>query len=309
MPDARRKFQTITVFIVSVEQEFVALQAVSFGYPTLTGAPGRRILEGVDLSLRKGALVALMGGSGSGKTTILRLLGGQIKPQAGSVRVGGLEVPSLQHRELFGLRRRMGMLFQFGALFTDMSVYDNVAFPLREHTGLAEDTIRDLVLLKLNAVGLRGAAALMPSEISGGMARRVALARAIALDPELIMYDEPFAGLDPISLGVTANLIRRLNDALGATSIIVTHDVEESLAIVDYVYFLAEGKIVAQGTPDQIRASELPYVRQFVSGAPDGPVRFHYPAADYAADLGLGAEHGADRSAAQSNNASAGPPP
>ena len=298
---------------MSVEQEFVALQAVSFGYPTLTGAPGRPILQGVDLKLRKGSLVALMGGSGSGKTTILRLLGGQIKPQAGSVRVGGLEVPSLRHQALFGLRRRMGMLFQFGALFTDMSVFDNVAFPLREHTRLAEETIRDLVLLKLNAVGLRGAAALMPSEISGGMARRVALARAIALDPELIMYDEPFAGLDPISLGVTANLIRRLNDALGATSIIVTHDVEESLAIVDYVYFLAEGKIVAQGTPDQIRASELPYVRQFVSGAPDGPVRFHYPAADYAADLGLRAGHGADqpadRSAGHSKNASAGPPP
>ncbi len=253
----------------------------------MTGAVGRLILDGVELKLPKGALVALMGGSGSGKTTILRLLGGQIRPQAGSVRVAGLDVPALGHAELFALRRRMGMLFQFGALFTDMSVFDNVAFPLREHTRLTEESIRDLVLLKLNAVGLRGAAALMPSEISGGMARRVALARAIALDPELIMYDEPFAGLDPISLGVTANLIRRLNDALGATSIIVTHDVEESLSIVDYVYFLAEGKIVAQGTPDEIRASELPYVRQFVSGAPDGPVRFHYPAPDYASDLGL----------------------
>ncbi len=249
---------------------------------------GRLILDGVDLKLPKGSLVALMGGSGSGKTTILRLLGGQIRPQSGSVQVGGLEVPTLGHSELFALRRRMGMLFQFGALFTDMSVFDNVAFPLREHTRLAEASIRDLVLLKLNAVGLRGAAALMPSEISGGMARRVALARAIALDPELIMYDEPFAGLDPISLGVTANLIRRLNAALGATSIIVTHDVEESLSIVDYVYFLAEGKIVAQGTPDEIRASDLPYVRQFISGAPDGPVRFHYPAPDYARDLGLG---------------------
>ena len=228
-----------------------------------------------------------MGGSGSGKTTILRLLGGQVKPQLGSVQVGGLNVPSLKHAELFALRRRMGMLFQFGALFTDMRVFENVAFPLREHTALSDAAIRDLVLMKLHAVGLRGAAGLMPSEISGGMARRVALARAIALDPELIMYDEPFAGLDPISLGVTANLIRSLNTSLGATSIIVTHDVEESLAIVDYVYFLAEGKIVAQGTPDQIRASELPYVKQFVSGAPDGPVRFHYPAADYASDLGL----------------------
>ena len=269
------------------DNAFVALESVSFGYPTLSGAVGRRILDGVELKLPKGALVALMGGSGSGKTTILRLLGGQIRPQQGSVRVAGLEVPSLGPRDLFALRRRMGMLFQFGALFTDMSVFDNVAFPLREHSRLPEPTIRDLAFLKLHAVGLRGAAALMPSEISGGMARRVALARAIALDPDLIMYDEPFAGLDPISLGITANLIRRLNDALGATSIIVTHDVEESLAIVDYVYFLAEGKIVAKGTPDEIRASELPYVRQFVSGAPDGPVRFHYPASDYAADLGL----------------------
>ena len=272
---------------MSTDNDFVALDGVSFGYPTLSGAVGRVILDGVNLTLRKGSLVALMGGSGSGKTTILRLLGGQIKPQSGAVRVGGLDVPAMGHRELFALRRRMGMLFQFGALFTDMSVFDNVAFPLREHTRLSESSIRDLVLLKLNAVGLRGAAGLMPAEISGGMARRVALARAIALDPELIMYDEPFAGLDPISLGVTANLIRRLNDALGATSIIVTHDVEESLSIVDYVYFLAEGKIVAQGTPDEIRASELPYVRQFVSGSPEGPVRFHYPAPDYSADLGL----------------------
>jgi phospholipid/cholesterol/gamma-HCH transport system ATP-binding protein len=288
MPNVRHTFSGSPTATVPVDQQFVALQSVSFGYPTMTGAPGRLILDGVDLKLPKGALVALMGGSGSGKTTILRLLGGQIRPQAGSVRVAGLDVPKLRHAELFSLRRRMGMLFQFGALFTDMSVFDNVAFPLREHTRLTEESIRDLVLLKLNAVGLRGAAALMPSEISGGMARRVALARAIALDPELIMYDEPFAGLDPISLGVTANLIRRLNDALGATSIIVTHDVEESLSIVDYVYFLAEGKIVAQGTPDEIRASELPYVRQFVSGAPDGPVRFHYPAPDYASDLGLG---------------------
>ena len=293
-----RRFDT-----VSSASQFVSLQSLSFGYPLLSGAPGRLILDGVDLSLPKGSLVALMGGSGSGKTTILRLLGGQIKPQAGSVSVGGRDVPSLGHRELFALRRRMGMLFQFGALFTDMSVFDNVAFPLREHTRLPDDAIRDLTLLKLNAVGLRGAAALMPSEISGGMARRVALARAIALDPELIMYDEPFAGLDPISLGVTANLIRRLNDALGATSIIVTHDVEESLAIVDYVYFLAEGKIVARGTPAEIRASDLPYVRQFVSGEPDGPVRFHYPARDYAVDLGLTSHEGAGAAAAESGKA------
>jgi len=271
------------------DRPFVSIQGVSFAYPTLTGTLGRQILSGVDLQVGRGQLVALMGGSGSGKTTILRALGGQVKPQAGTVTVDGQNVHLLKHKELFALRRRMGMLFQFGALFTDMSVFDNVAFPLREHTDLPESAIRDLVLMKLHAVGLRGAHALMPSEVSGGMARRVALARAIALDPQLIMYDEPFAGLDPISLGQTANLIRTLGDALGAASIIVTHDVEESLAIVDYVYFLAEGKIVAQGTPDQIRASELPYVKQFVSGAPDGPVRFHYPAPDYAADLGLGA--------------------
>jgi phospholipid/cholesterol/gamma-HCH transport system ATP-binding protein len=271
------------------DRPFVSIRGVSFAYPTLTGTLGRQILSGVDLEVGRGQLVALMGGSGSGKTTILRALGGQVKPQAGTVTVDGQNVHALKHKELFALRRRMGMLFQFGALFTDMSVFDNVAFPLREHTDLPESAIRDLVLMKLHAVGLRGAQALLPSEVSGGMARRVALARAIALDPQLIMYDEPFAGLDPISLGQTANLIRTLGAALGAASIIVTHDVEESLAIVDYVYFLAEGKIVAQGTPAEIRASELPYVKQFVSGAPDGPVRFHYPAPDYAADLGLGA--------------------
>jgi len=271
----------------STDQPFVTIQGVSFAYPTLTGALGRQILTGVDLQVKRGQLVALMGGSGSGKTTILRLLGGQVKPQAGSVMVDGQNVHALTHRELFALRSRMGMLFQFGALFTDMSVFENVAFPLREHTDLPESAIRDLVLMKLHAVGLRGAQALMPSEVSGGMARRVALARAIALDPQLIMYDEPFAGLDPISLGQTANLIRTLGASLGAASIIVTHDVEESLQIVDYIYFLAEGKIVAKGTPDEIRASEMPYVKQFISGAPDGPVRFQYPAPDYAVDLGL----------------------
>ena len=266
---------------------FVAIKGVSFAYPTLTGLPGRQILSGVDLEVRRGQLIALMGGSGSGKTTVLRLLGGQARPQTGSVMVDGKDVHAQSTAGLYALRRRMGMLFQFGALFTDMSVFDNVAFPLREHTGLPDSAIRDLVLMKLNAVGLRGAQGLMPSEISGGMSRRVALARAIALDPHLIMFDEPFAGLDPISLGITANLIRSLNDALGAASIVVTHDVHESLAIVDYVYFLAEGRIVAHGTPAEIRASELPYVKQFIKGSPEGPVRFHYPAADYAADLGL----------------------
>ena len=266
---------------------FVSIKGASFAYPNLSGAPARQILSGLDLEVKRGQLVALMGGSGSGKTTVLRLLGGQVRPQAGTVQVDGQDVHAQDLKGLYALRRRMGMLFQFGALFTDMSVFDNVAFPLREHTGLPETAIRDLVLMKLNAVGLRGAHALMPAEISGGMSRRVALARAIALDPQLIMYDEPFAGLDPISLGITANLIRSLNDALGAASIVVTHDVHESLAIVDYVYFLAEGRIVARGTPDEIRASAMPYVKQFIAGSPEGPVRFHYPAADYASDLGL----------------------
>ena len=205
------------------------------------------------------------------------------------MRVAGESLGELDQAGLYRLRRKMGMLFQFGALFTDMSVFDNVAFQMREHTDLPEDVIRDLVLMKLHAVGLRGAHDLMPSELSGGMARRVALARAIALDPMLIMYDEPFAGLDPISLGVTGNLIRRLTDTLGLTSIVVTHDVQESLKIVDYVYFVSEGVIVAEGTPDEIRASGLPYVHQFVHGEDDGPVPFHYPAPSYADDLRLAA--------------------
>jgi phospholipid/cholesterol/gamma-HCH transport system ATP-binding protein len=236
----------------------------------------------------RGKLIAVMGGSGSGKTTVLRLIGGQINQQQGSLKVDGQEVKALDTDGLYKLRRKMGMLFQFGALFTDLTVFDNVAFPLREHTDLPEETIRDLVLMKLNAVGLRNAHKLKPSEISGGMARRVALARAIALDPELIMYDEPFAGLDPISMGVTANLIRNLNDTLGSTSILVSHDVNETFAIADYVYFLSDGKIVAQGTPAEMRASEDPYVKQFVHAAPDGPVPFHYPGKSLADDLGLG---------------------
>ncbi len=247
----------------------------------------RPILAGVTMRFGRGKVVAVMGGSGSGKTTVLRLIGGQIKPESGSVRIAGEDISSMSSRALYAARRRMGMLFQFGALFTDMSVFDNVAFPLREHTDLADELIRDLVLMKLNAVGLRGAHALMPREISGGMARRVALARAIALDPQLILYDEPFAGLDPISLGVTANLIRSLTDSLGATSILVTHDVAESLRIADYVYFISGGKVVAEGTEAEIRASRDAFVRQFVDGAADGPVPFHYPAPPYAADLGL----------------------
>ncbi|MFL9926562.1 ABC transporter ATP-binding protein [Herbaspirillum lusitanum] len=248
----------------------------------------RPILSGLHMDFPRGKVIAVMGGSGSGKTTILRLIGGQLTPQEGSVNVGGQNVPTLNTRDLYLLRRKMGMLFQNGALFTDMTVFENVAFPLNEHTDLAPELIRDLVLMKLNAVGLRNAAQLKPSEISGGMARRVALARAIALDPSLIMYDEPFAGLDPISMGVTANLIRRLNDALGSTSILVSHDVNESFGIADYVYFLSQGKVVAQGTPAEMRVSQDPYVKQFVHAEADGPVPFHYPGKSLADDLGLG---------------------
>ncbi|HEY3461204.1 MAG TPA: ABC transporter ATP-binding protein [Casimicrobiaceae bacterium] len=251
----------------------VRLTGVTFGYDRR-----RPVLSGIDLTIPRGRLVAIRGGSGSGKTTILRLIGGQLRPQAGTVEVDGHDVAALDRDALFALRRRIGMLFQFGALFTDMSVFENIAFPLREHTELQEELIHDLVLMKLNAVGLRGAAQLRPSELSGGMARRVALARAIALDPMLVMYDEPFAGLDPISLGIVGQLIRKLNDALGITSIIVTHDIYESLKIVDYIYFVSEGRIIAEGTPDEVRASRDAFVRQFVDGQPDGPVPFHYPA-------------------------------
>lgn len=248
----------------------------------------RPILSGLRMDFPRGKVIAVMGGSGCGKTTVLRLVGGQIRPQRGAVTVDGATVHALNNDELYQLRRKMGMLFQFGALFTDLSVFENVAFPLREHTRLPEHMIRDLVLLKLHAVGLRNAAHLKPAEISGGMARRVAVARAVALDPELIMYDEPFAGLDPISMGVTANLIRRLNDALGSTSILVSHDVHECFMIADYVYFMSDGAIVAQGTPEQMRVSDDPYVKQFVNAEPDGPVPFHYPGQSLADDLGLG---------------------
>jgi len=256
----------------AADEALVRLSGVRFAYDE------REILQGIDLSVHRGQVVAIMGGSGCGKTTLLRLIGGQLRARQGSVKVAGRELTHIGSSELYALRRRMGMLFQFGALFTDMSVFDNVAFPLREHTELPEELIRDLVLMKLNAVGLRGAAALKPGELSGGMARRVALARAIALDPMLILYDEPFAGLDPISLGIIGQLIRALNDALGAASVMVTHDVHESLGIVDYVYFVSEGRIVAEGSPDQIRTSEDPFVHQFVHAEPDGPVAFHYPA-------------------------------
>jgi phospholipid/cholesterol/gamma-HCH transport system ATP-binding protein len=251
----------------------IELNDVSFGY-----TKERQILSGVTLSVPKGKLVAVMGGSGCGKTTILRLLCGQHAASKGAVKVAGKSIDAMTRDELYAHRRRLGMLFQFGALFTDMTVFDNIAFPMREHTELPEPIIRDLVLMKLNAVGLRGAAQLKPSELSGGMARRVALARTIALDPELALYDEPFAGLDPISLSVVGELIRKLNDSLGMTSILVTHDIAESLKIVDYIYFISEGKVVAHGDVASIKSSHDPFVKQFVNGEPDGPVRFHYPA-------------------------------
>ena len=260
----------------------VELDGVTFGYDRT-----RQVLSGITMSIPRGQVVAIMGGSGCGKTTILRLIGGQLRPGAGRVVVAGQSVPDLDRDGLYALRREVGMLFQFGALFTDLSVFENIAFPLREHTELSEELIRDLVLMKLNAVGLRGAAALTPSELSGGMARRVALARAIALDPMLVMYDEPFAGLDPISLGVVGQLIRKLNDALGITSVVVTHDVYESLKIVDYLYFVSEGRIIWHGTPSDVRHTTDPFVRQFVDGEADGPVPFHISAPPLAEEFAV----------------------
>jgi len=247
----------------------------------------RPILTGINMVVPRGKVVAIMGISGSGKTTLLRLIGGVMKPTTGSVIVDGQRTNELDRDGLYRMRRRMGMLFQFGALFTDLSVYDNVAFQMREHTDLPETMIHDLVMMKLDSVGLRGAHHLMPSELSGGMARRVALARSTALDPSLILYDEPFTGLDPISLGVTRNLVRKLNDALGSTSIVVTHDVQEALDVVDYVYYLSGGKMVAHGTPEQMRASTDPLVRQFVWGEADGPVAYQYPSRDFREELAL----------------------
>ncbi|WP_332775028.1 ABC transporter ATP-binding protein [Polaromonas sp.] len=268
----------------SSPSSLIEFKQVRFAYP---GSAGERvILDDVTLSVPRGKVTALMGASGGGKTTVLRLIGGQQRADSGEVLFDGKDVGSLVQAELYAARRRMGMLFQFGALFTDLSVFDNVAFPLREHTTLSEDLVRDIVLMKLNAVGLRGARDLMPSEVSGGMARRVALARAIVLDPELIMYDEPFAGLDPISLGTAAQLIRQLNDTLGITSIVVSHDLEETFLIADKVIILANGGIAAQGTPDEVRHSSDPLVHQFVNALSEGPVQFHYPGPDVAADFG-----------------------
>jgi len=264
------------------DSNIVEVENVWFGYD-----PERPVLRDVSVTIPRGKVVAIMGQSGCGKTTLLRIIGGVHMPTRGRAQVLGELTSALDQDGLYAMRRRMGMLFQFGALFTDMSVYDNVAFQMREHTDLPDDMIHDLVMLKLQAVGLRGAARLMPSELSGGMARRVALARAVALDPQLMLYDEPFTGLDPISFGVIARLVRTLNDALGTTSIVVSHDVQECLDIVDYLYFVADGRVVASGTPDEIRASREPFVDQFVHGKPDGPVPFNYPAPQYDADLEL----------------------
>ncbi|WP_189575127.1 ABC transporter ATP-binding protein [Marinobacter zhanjiangensis] len=246
----------------------------------------RRIFDGVSLTIPRGRITAIMGPSGSGKTTLLRLVGGQLKPDSGRVLVDGEDVSRLRRKDLYQLRERMGMLFQSGALFTDLSVFENVAFPLRVHTPLPDDMIRDIVLMKLEAVGLRGARDLMPAELSGGMTRRVALARAIALDPELIMYDEPFAGQDPIAMGVVVKLIRELNTTMGLTSVLVSHDVPESLSIAHYACIIADGKLIGEGTPEQLKAHPSPRVQQFLNGQPDGPVPFHYPAPDAAADWG-----------------------
>ena len=265
---------------MSISAPFVELRNVTFGYGD------RTILRDVSLQVPRGKVTALMGASGGGKTTVLRLIGGQERAQQGQVLFDGKDVGQMDVAGLYAMRRRMGMLFQFGALFTDMSVLDNVAFPLLEHTQLPESMVRDIVLMKLHAVGLRGARDLMPSEISGGMARRVALARAIALDPELIMYDEPFAGLDPISLGTAARLIRTLNDALGLTSILVSHDVEETFNVADHVVILGAGGIAAQGSPEEVRANPDPLVQQFIHARPQGPVPFHYPAPSLEQDFG-----------------------
>lgn len=266
----------------SSSESLVELRHLTFGYGE------RVILDDVSLSVPRGKVTALMGASGGGKTTILRLIGGQNRAQSGQMLFDGQDVTPMNQQQLYAARRRMGMLFQFGALFADLSVFENVAFPLREHTALSEVLIRDIVLMKLNAVGLRGARDLMPSDLSGGMARRIALARAIALDPELVMYDEPFSGLDPISLAIAADLIRKLNDSMGLTSIFVSHELEQTFAISDHVIILANGKIAAQGTPEQVRKSTDPLVFQYVNALTDGPVHFHYPGPSIAEDFGLG---------------------
>lgn len=264
---------------VSPKNSLISVRNLSFS------RGNRKIFDDISLEIERGKITAIMGPSGTGKTTLLKLIGGQLFPEQGSITVDGKNVHQLRRSELYNLRKRMGMLFQSGALLTDMSVYDNVAFPLREHTHLTESMIRTLVLMKLQAVGLRGARNLMPNELSGGMARRIALARAIALDPMMILYDEPFTGQDPISKGALVHLIKSLNDTLGLTSIMVSHDVLETAAIADYIYVLSEGKIVGRGTPKEIEQSASEWVQQFMTGAADGPVHFHYSATDYVDDL------------------------
>ncbi|WP_114968958.1 ABC transporter ATP-binding protein [Rhodoferax ferrireducens] len=268
--------------MVPTSESLVELRHLTFGYGE------RVILDDISLSVPRGKVTALMGASGGGKTTILRLIGGQNRAQSGELLFDGQDVTPMDQAQIYAARRRMGMLFQFGALFADLSVFENVAFPLREHTDLSDALIRDIVLMKLNAVGLRGARDLMPSEVSGGMARRIALARAIALDPELVMYDEPFSGLDPISLGTAARLIRQLNDSMGLTSVFVSHELEQTFAISDHVIILANGKIATQGTPEEVRQSTDPLVYQYVNALSDGPVRFHYPGPSIDEDFGLG---------------------
>ena len=263
----------------SRDEVLVAIRDLSFGWGD------RKIFDNVSLDIPRGKVTAIMWPSGTGKTTLLKLIGGQLQPHRGSIHVDGLNVHRIGLSELYELRKRMGMLFQSGALLTDISVYENVAFPLREHTRLPESMIRALVLMKLHAVGLRGARDLMPGQLSGGMARRVALARAIALDPMMLMYDEPFTGQDPISMGILVKLIHDLNKELGLTSIVVSHDVGETSAIADYIYMISGGEIVGQGTPDDIHGSDSAWIRQFMQGEPDGPVPFHYPALDYESDL------------------------
>jgi phospholipid/cholesterol/gamma-HCH transport system ATP-binding protein len=265
--------------IETQNSSLVEVSDLHFSYGELS------ILRGLSLKIPRGKVVAILGGSGSGKSTLLKLIGGQLTPARGGIRVDGKMVHELDSDALYALRRKMGMMFQSSGLFTDLSVYENLAFPIREHHDLPEELVRSLVLMKLDAVGLRGAHEMMPGDLSGGMTRRVALARAIATDPMLAMYDEPFAGLDPISLNVIATLIRKLNDALGLTSIVVTYDVSESLKVVDYIYVIADGKLMGEGTPDEVLASSDPYLNQFLKALPDGPVRFHFPAKPIAEEL------------------------
>ncbi len=272
------------LLMIPSSESLVEFRNLTFGYGE------RAVLNDISLTLPRGKVTALMGASGGGKTTLMRLMGGQYRAQKGELllhgKSGTQDITKMDQAALYQARRGMGMLFQFGALFTDLSVFDNVAFPLREHTDLPEALIRDIVLMKLHAVGLRGARDLMPAEVSGGMSRRIAMARAMALDPELLMYDEPFSGLDPISLGTVAQLIRQLNDTLGLTSVVVSHELEQTFAMADYVVLLANGQIAAQGTPDEVRHSTDPRVVQYVLAQADGPVRFHYPGPDAEQDFG-----------------------